>query len=110
MPDHAYFINTGRAACLQEGALVDALRTEAIRGAAMDVYHREPIAEDDPLLQMDNVVTTPHIAAASQDVIDRHSSLTVDDIEAFLAGQEPMHVANPETLDPATEDHQRDTR
>jgi D-3-phosphoglycerate dehydrogenase len=65
----------------------------------MDVYHQEPIAEDDPLLGMDNVVTTPHIAAASQDVIDRHTELTVQDIEALLAGDEPMHVKNPETLD-----------
>jgi D-3-phosphoglycerate dehydrogenase len=99
MPDHAYFVNTARAALIQEGALVEALRNDEIRGAALDVYHREPIAEDDPLLEMENVVTTPHIAGASQDVIDRHSKLTVDDIEALLEGDSPMHVKNPETLE-----------
>ncbi|QSG04800.1 2-hydroxyacid dehydrogenase [Halapricum desulfuricans] len=99
MPDHAFFINTARASIIQEGTLVEALRNDEIRGAAMDVYHQEPIAEDDPLLRMDNVVTTPHIASASQDVIDRHSELIVRDIEALLSGEDPMHVKNPETLD-----------
>lgn len=99
MPDHGYFVNTARAAILQEGALVEALQNDEIRGAAVDVYHQEPVAEDDPLLQMDNVVTTPHIASASQDVIDRHTELTVQDIEAVLSGADPMHVKNPETLD-----------
>lgn len=99
MAEDAYFVNTARAAIIQEGALIEALQNDEIRGAAMDVYHQEPIAEDDPLLDMDNVVTTPHIASASQDVIDRHSELIVQDIEALLAGEEPMHVKNPETLD-----------
>ena len=62
------------------------------------VHPEEPIAADNPLLEMDNVVTTPHIASASQDVIDRHSTVTVDDIQALAEGDRPMHVANPETL------------
>jgi len=99
MPDEAYFVNTARAALLEDGALVAALEADEIRGAALDVYPEEPIADDDPLLEMDNVVTTPHIASASQDVIDRHSTLTVNDIEALVEGGQPMHVANPETLD-----------
>lgn len=99
MPDDAYFINTGRAATLEKGTLVEALQNDEIRGAAMDVYQQEPIAEDNPLLEMDNVVTTPHIAAASMDVIARHTELTVTDIEALLSGEEPMHVKNPSTLD-----------
>jgi D-3-phosphoglycerate dehydrogenase len=99
MPDHAYFVNSARAALIQDGALVEALRNGEIRGAALDVYHQEPVAEDDPLLGMENVVTTPHIAGAAQEVIDRHSKLTVDDIEALLDGEEPMHVRNPATLE-----------
>jgi len=102
MPDHAFFVNTSRAAIIQEGALVGALERDEIRGAAVDVYHREPIAEDDPLLGMDNVVTTPHIAAASRDVIDRHTELVVRDIEALLSGDDPMHVKNPATLETLT--------
>ncbi|WP_229123080.1 2-hydroxyacid dehydrogenase [Halapricum desulfuricans] len=98
MPDHAVFVNTARAAIIQEGSLVEALQNDEIWGAAMDVYHQEPIAEDDPLLEMDNVVTTPHIASASRDVIDRHSTLIAEDIEALLSGDDPMHVKNPEAL------------
>ena len=98
MPNDAYFINTARAALLEDGALVEALEADEIRGAALDVYPEEPIAADNPLLEMDNVVTTPHIASASQDVIDRHSTVTVDDIQALAEGDRPMHVANPETL------------
>lgn len=99
MPDDAYFINTARAALIEDGALLAALETDEICGAALDVYPEEPIAETDPLLAMDAVVTTPHIASASQDVIDRHTKLTVDDIEALLNGERPIHAANPETLD-----------
>jgi Lactate dehydrogenase and related dehydrogenases len=98
MPDDGYFINTARAALIEDGALFEALDTNEIQGAALDVYPEEPIAEDDPLLDMENVVTTPHIASASQDVIDRHSKLTVNDIEALVNGEQPMHVVNPETL------------
>lgn len=99
MPETAYFINTGRAATLEEGALVEALKNDEIAGAAVDVYHQEPIASDDPLLEMENVVTTPHIAAASMDVIARHSDLTVNDIESLLSGADPMHVKNPSTIE-----------
>ncbi|ERH06794.1 MAG: D-isomer specific 2-hydroxyacid dehydrogenase, NAD binding domain protein [Halonotius sp. J07HN4] len=98
MPDDGYFVNTARAALIEDGALVEALAADEIQGAALDVYPEEPIAEDDPLLEMANVVTTPHIASASQDVIDRHSELTVNDIETLVNGEQPMHVANPETL------------
>lgn len=99
MPDSAYFVNTGRAASLEEGTLVEALQNDEIGGAAMDVYHQEPLASDDPLLEMDNVVTTPHIASASMDVIGRHTELTVNDIESVLSGEDPMHVKNPSTLE-----------
>ena len=107
MPDDAYFVNTARAALIEDGALVEALEKDEIQGAALDVYPEEPIAEDDPLLRMENVVTTPHIASASQDVIDRHSELTVNDIESLVNGEQPMHVVNPETLTDALFDELR---
>jgi D-3-phosphoglycerate dehydrogenase len=99
MPDDAVFVNTARASLLKSGALLHALENDEIRGAALDVYEQEPIAEDHPFLQMANVVTTPHIASASLDVINRHSTLIVNDIEALLAGEAPMHVKNPSTLE-----------
>ena len=99
MPNDAFFVNTARASLIKSGALLNALQNDEIRGAALDVYHEEPIAEDHPFLKMDNVVTTPHIASSSQDVINRHSTLIVNDIAALLQGETPMHVKNPETLD-----------
>lgn len=98
MPDDSFFVNTARASLLQDGALLHALRHDEIRGAALDVFPQEPIAEDHPFLDMDNVVATPHIASSSQDVINRHSTLIVNDIAAVLADDDPMHVKNPETL------------
>jgi len=99
MPEHAYFVNTARAALVEEGALLSALEGDQIRAAALDVYHEEPIADDHPLLERDDVVLTPHIGSASQGVIDRHTELTVADIEALAADERPMHVVNPETLE-----------
>lgn len=98
MPDDAYFVNTARAALIQDGALISALKTNEIQGAAVDVYSQEPIHRDHPLLSMDDVVTTPHIASAAQEVIDRHSALIVQDISSIVCGDDPMHVVNPQTL------------
>lgn len=94
--DDAYFINTARGAIIDQEALIDALRTETLRGAALDVYDEEPLPEDHPLLTFDNVVTTPHLAGAAEEVIDRHSEMVVDDIEAILDGTKPKHLANPD--------------
>jgi len=99
MPEHAYFLNTARSALVEEGALRDALARDEIAGAGLDVFDAEPIRADDPLLERDDVVLTPHIASASSDVIERHTEMTVADIEALVAGERPMRVVNPETLD-----------
>lgn len=99
MSGDAYFINTARAALVADGALRDALDRGEIAGAGLDVFDAEPIAADDPLLEREDVVLTPHIASASGDVIERHTEMTVADVEALVAGERPMHVRNPETLD-----------
>lgn len=98
MKESAYFVNTARGAVIDQEALVEQLRTGGIRGAALDVYDSEPLPEDHPLLTFENVVTTPHLAGASEEVIERHSRMLIDDIETFLAGDRPTNVANEETL------------
>lgn len=98
MSESAYFINNARGAIIDQDALLEQLQSGGIRGAALDVYDMEPIPDDHPLLDLDNVVTTPHLAGAAEEVIERHSTMLVDDIEAFLAGDHPTHVANEETL------------
>ncbi|MDS0295555.1 NAD(P)-dependent oxidoreductase [Halogeometricum luteum] len=98
MKESAYFVNNARGAIIDQEALLEQLQTDGLRGAALDVYDMEPIPEDHPLLELDNVVTTPHLAGAAEEVIDRHSEMLVDDIEAYLDGRDPEYVANEETL------------
>lgn len=102
MRDDAYFINTARGALIDQDALVDELQSGGLRGAALDVYDEEPLPDDHPLLALDNVVTTPHLGGAAEEVVTRHSRMVVDDIAAVLAGETPEHVSNPETLDSVT--------
>ena len=98
MPDSAYVINTARGAIIDQDALLAELEAGTIRGAALDVYDEEPLPDDHPLLELSNVVTTPHLAGAAEEVIDRHSKMVTDDIEAILNDGTPEYVANDEVL------------
>ena len=60
MKKDAYFINVARGPIVDEAALIAALHSGAIAGAATDVFEQEPPARDNPLLTMDNVIVTPH--------------------------------------------------
>lgn len=102
MNDDAYFINTARGALIDQDALLEELESGGLRGAALDVYDDEPLPEDHPLLELSNVVTTPHLGGAAEEVITRHSRMVVDDLEAVLGDREPTHVANPEALETRT--------
>ncbi|ERG88119.1 MAG: phosphoglycerate dehydrogenase related dehydrogenase [halophilic archaeon J07HX5] len=84
MPDDAYFINTARAALIEDGALLAALETDEIRGAALDIYPEEPIAETDPLLAMDTVV----IACAAR----KPTALAVGGSAFAPSGQPRRHL------------------
>jgi len=67
MRDDAYFVNVARGACADQEALVDALQARSLAGAALDVFETEPLPESSPLWGMDDVVVTPHAAAAERD-------------------------------------------
>ena len=92
----AYLVNLSDAAIIEEEAVVAALRERRIAGAAFDVFETHPITPTNPLLSLDNVILTPHLGGATEETIERHSKLMVEDIQRFLAGQRPNNLVNTE--------------
>jgi len=91
MKPTAYFINTSRAAVVDEAALIAALREGRIAGAGLDVFEKEPLPADHPFVNdlADKVVITPHIGGATRDAITNHTIMLLSDIERYFKG-EPM--------------------
>jgi glycerate dehydrogenase len=89
----ALLINTSRGGLVDEAALAQALSEGRIAGAALDVVSREPIAADNPLLQVPRCVLTPHLAWASRDARARLLATAAENVRAFLRGS-PANVVN----------------
>jgi D-3-phosphoglycerate dehydrogenase len=100
MKPTAYLINVSRAAVIDQAALIKALQENRIAGAALDVFWFEPLPANHPLLNLNNVTLTPHLAGATDDVKERHSQMIVDDVFNWLEGLRPLHIANPEAWRP----------
>ena len=88
MKDGAIFVNVGRGAVVDEEALVDALRSGKLRGAALDVFAHEPLAESSPLWELENVIVSPHTAALSVKENERVVERFTENIRRYLAGDE----------------------
>jgi D-3-phosphoglycerate dehydrogenase len=98
MKPGALIVNTSRAGLIAPGALVEALRKGRPGMAAVDVYEEEPvIGANHPLLQMDNVVCTPHLGYVERDAYETSFSSAFEQILAYAAGK-PINVINPEAL------------
>jgi phosphoglycerate dehydrogenase-like enzyme len=91
MKPTAIIVNTSRAAIVDETALIEALHAGKIAGAGLDVYSREPLPPDAPILKAPNTVLTPHLGYAVQDSYEIYYSQALEDIEAWLAGK-PVRV------------------
>ena len=97
MKTTAILINTSRGKIVDERALIEALKERRIAGAGLDVFEKEPLPIDSPLLELDNVVLTPHIAFLSEESIDECTRITIENVEAFIKGQ-PQNVVNPDAI------------
>ena len=99
MKETAFLINTSRGPVVDEGALYEALRDGVIAGVGLDVFEEEPIDPGSPLLGLDNVVLTPHIASASVETRTRMAVTAATNLVSVLQGKEPPNLVNPEVRD-----------
>ncbi|MEX2228977.1 MAG: C-terminal binding protein [Dehalococcoidia bacterium] len=98
MKPTAIFVNAGRGPCHDEAALIEALERGEIAGAALDVFETEPIDLENPLLRMDNVIVTPHVASATSRMMPETQRRLGQEIATALQGRWPRSVVNPSVL------------
>jgi len=94
MKPTAYLINTARGAVVDEAALIKALQENWIAGAGLDVFEKEPIDPDNPLLRMDNVVVSPHCASHTVASFKRLKTSVAQEAARVLSGRWPKNVVN----------------
>jgi len=94
MKRSAYLINVGRGVIVDLADLTAALQAGEIAGAGLDVFEIEPLPKDHPLWHMENVIITPHCAAASPRVPERHLETLLENLRRFVAGQPLLNVVN----------------
>jgi phosphoglycerate dehydrogenase-like enzyme len=98
MKSNAYLINTSRGPIVDEPALITALQEGWINGAGLDVYDEEPLAGSHPLTALKNTILTPHLGYVTEEGYRVFYAQTVEDIQAYLAGENPLRLLNPAVL------------
>lgn len=96
MKHGAVLINTASAELVDQRSLTEALRSGKLSGAGLDIFPTHPVEPTYPLLDMPNVVLTPHIGGATDDTIARHSAMMAEDLIRFARGEKPLNLVNPE--------------
>ncbi|MGH6815198.1 MAG: 2-hydroxyacid dehydrogenase [Hyphomicrobiaceae bacterium] len=99
MKPSAYFINMARGPIHDEAALIDALRSERIAGAGLDVTEKEPIDPDNPLLAMKNTIVTPHAVCWTDEAFEDIAVAALGSIVDFSLRRRPAHIVNPQVYD-----------
>ena len=95
----AVYLNSARAGLHDLGALTEALRSGHLSAAGLDHFDGEQLPAGHPLLDMDQVVLTPHIGGATYDTEVNHTTMIADDLARLFAGERPLHCVNPEVLE-----------
>ena len=98
MQSHAVIVNTARGPIIDETALIDALEKGTIAGAGLDVLEQEPPAPDNPLLTMDQVLVSPHVASATTRMRPETRRRVGREVALVLRGRWPMSCVNPTVL------------
>jgi len=98
MKPTAYFINVARGPIVDEKALIATMQGKKIAGAATDVFEQEPVAPDNPLLSMDNVIVTPHSLCWTDECFHNMASIGLKSIVDVLNNQRPEYLVNPAVL------------
>jgi phosphoglycerate dehydrogenase-like enzyme len=96
MPEGAILVNVGRGVTVDEEALIGALRSRRLSGAALDVFATEPLPTDSPLWELDNVLVSPHTAALSERENERLVEVLIENLHRFLDGRELVNVVDVE--------------
>jgi phosphoglycerate dehydrogenase-like enzyme len=97
MKPTAVLVNVSRGAVVDERALVDVLRAGRLRGAGLDVLEKEPPPPDHPLLTLDNVVVTPHVAGVSWQTSKRRARVAAENVIRVARGEEPLGLVTRES-------------
>jgi len=98
MKPGAVLINIGRGGCVDEAALLDALNSGHLSGAAIDTWEIEPTPLDNPLRSHPRVIATGHAVGHSEELYRKLPQVAAENVLLALAGKAPMHVRNPEVL------------
>jgi D-3-phosphoglycerate dehydrogenase len=96
LPRHAVIVNTARGELIDQAALVHALETGQIAAAGLDVFEREPVPPDDPILHAPNTIVSGHISSYTELGLERTKEALLANVQAVLAGRLPASCLNPE--------------
>ncbi|HEV3339484.1 MAG TPA: NAD(P)-dependent oxidoreductase, partial [Pirellulales bacterium] len=99
MKPTAHLINVARGPIVDQAALTAALVEKRIAGAALDVFETEPVAANDPILQLDNVIVAPHAIAWTDELFSRNGRAACQSILDVAAGRLPQSIVNRQVLD-----------
>lgn len=94
MKPDAYLINVSRGPLIDDAALIAALRKGRLAGAALDVFAAEPLSPASPYWELENVLITPHTAAVTEKLWDRHFALIAENLRRYLAGRPLLSVVD----------------